>query len=500
MQDQPVLELRGIVKDYPGIRALDHVDLNFRKGEVHGLVGENGAGKSTLIKILAGVINADHGEIFIHGKAQKLSSGREAHRFGLSFIHQEHNLVSYFNCSENIFLGHPYPKTLWGTISWKKLREKTQAILQQLDVNIPLNVPIKQLPPGEQAMIAIARAFAESASIYCMDEPTTSLTGHEKDALFSVIRNIKSLGATIIYVSHDLDDILLLTDRITIMRDSRVVGTWTTATLTKDEIITKMIGRDISTAFPPKNTRGEKTVALSVSGLGGENLRDISFDLLEGEILGIAGLLGSGRTELLRMLYGVDPIVQGTVALQGQIFRPESPKGSIQKGLVLVPEERRSQGLLLNRSIYENISLVYLDQLSNGPFLNHTSQKQASEHIGQAVKLTRTDYRYHVNTLSGGNQQKVVFAKYLLRQPAILLLDEPTKGVDVGARFEIYTIIQDMTKQGTAVILVSSDFTELLGLADRILFLHEGQQICTAEDTQLDQETMLQYCYGNVGA
>jgi ribose transport system ATP-binding protein len=498
MDDQAILELRNISKDYPGVRALDRASMDFRKGEIHGLVGENGAGKSTLIKILAGIITADRGTIFLHGKQQKIASGRDARHLGLSFIHQERNLISYFNCAENIFLGHPYPKTAWGTISWRTLKHRTLEILQRLDAtDIPLNVPVKQLAPGEQAVVAIARAFAESASIYCMDEPTTSLTEHEKYALFSVIRNLRATGATIMYISHDLDDVKTLTDRVTIMRDGNVVGTWETAVITKEEIIRNMIGRDMSSALPSEKTDVHEVV-LSVSGLSGERVREVSFDLHKGEILGIAGLLGSGRTEILQMIYGVSSMTQGTLTLCGQEFRPASPKSAIKKGVVLVPEERRSQGLILDRSVYENISLVYLDSLSNGLFLNRTIEKRAAESIGRSVKLKVADYDHQVHTLSGGNQQKVVFAKSLLRQPVVLMLDDPTRGVDIGARFEIYALIREMAEQGAAVLLVSSDFSELLELSDRMLILYEGRQILITENKKIDQETLLNYCYGKV--
>jgi ABC-type sugar transport system ATPase subunit len=256
-----------------------------------------------------------------------------------------------------------------------------------------------------------------------------------------------------------------------------------------------MIGRDMTSAFPSKNAPLKKVV-LSVSGLWGGQISDLSFDVYEGEILGIAGLLGAGRTEVLRMIYGADRIIQGILTLKGQKFYPVCPKDSIKQGVVLVPEERRSQGLILTRSVYENISLVYLDTLSNGLFLNSQAEKKEVQEIGQAVRLKTADYDHRVNTLSGGNQQKVVFAKYLLRQPAVLMLDEPTKGVDVGARFEIYALIREMTELGTAVILVSSDFTEMLGLADRILCLYEGRQTCITETKNLDQERLLKYCYG----
>ena len=425
----------------------------------------------------------------------KSFSARDARRLGVSCIHQELNLIPYFTCAENIFLGHPYPKTAWGTIAWNTLREKTQSILQRLGVAVPPDVPVTRLAPGEQAMVAIARAFAESASIYCLDEPTTSLTEHEKHALFAVIRNLQAMGATVIYVSHDLDDVLELTDKVTVMRDGKVVGIYDTGAITKDRLISTMIGRDLTAAFPSK-TANINDVVFAASGLRGERVHQVSFDLHAGEILGIAGLLGSGRTEILRMIYGVDPIHNGTLTLHGQEFRPTCPQDSIRRGIVLIPEERRSQGLLLDRSIYENISLVYLNEFVKGPFLKHDAEKKEAEHIGRAVRLKAADYRQHVKTISGGNQQKVVFAKYLLRQPVVLLLDEPTRGVDVGARFEIYTVIQDMAKQGAAIILVTSDFTELLGLADRILVLYEGQQTLITKNTQLDQETLLQYCYG----
>ena len=497
MQNQAALELQGISKQYPGVLALNDVNICFRKGEIHGLVGENGAGKSTLIKILAGLVRADQGAILCDGVRQQIHSARDARRLGISCIHQELNLISYFTCPENVFLGHPYPKTLWGTIAWSALRNKTRGILERLDVDIPLNVPVMHLAPGEQAMVAIARAFAESAVFYCMDEPTTSLTEHEKLSLFAVIRNLKSLGATVMYVSHDLDDVLALTDKITVMRDGQVVGTWDTREMSKDTLISKMIGRDIGSTVPSKSVTGRETV-LSVSEAGNARIRDISFDLRAGEILGIAGLLGSGRTEILRMIYGVDPLYTGKLTLRGQAFWPKSPKDSIGRGLVLIPEERRSQGLLLDRSIYENISLVYLDTFANGPFLSSGAERPAVERIGQAVQLKAADYTHHVNTLSGGNQQKVVFAKYLLCRPTVLMLDEPTKGVDVGARFEIYSVIREMAQQGTAVLLVSSDFTELIGLADRFLVLHEGRQTGITDKIDLDQEMLLQYCYGKM--
>ena len=341
-------------------------------------------------------------------------------------------------------------------------------------------------------MVAIARAFAESASIYCLDEPTTSLTEHEKHALFAVIRNLQAMGATVIYVSHDLDDVLELTDKVTVMRDGKVVGIYDTGAITKDRLISTMIGRDLTAAFPSK-TANINDVVFAASGLRGERVHQVSFDLHAGEILGIAGLLGSGRTEILRMIYGVDPIHNGTLTLHGQEFRPTCPQDSIRRGIVLIPEERRSQGLLLDRSIYENISLVYLNEFVKGPFLKHDAEKKEAEHIGRAVRLKAADYRQHVKTISGGNQQKVVFAKYLLRQPVVLLLDEPTRGIDVGAKAEIYRLVRELSDLGKGVIFVSSDLEEVLMVSDMLLVLTNGRITYNGENKGISMEEVMRY-------
>lgn len=493
--DTSILELKGITKNYPGIQALKGIDLAFSGGEIHGLVGENGAGKSTLIKILAGVTEADRGVIYLKGKEVEIQSGREAHHLGLSFIHQELNLITYFNCMENIFLGHPYPKNFIGTISWKKLRARTSSILDRLGVKTSLDIPVSRLSPGNQAMIAIARAFATSASIYFMDEPTASLTDHEKEKLFSVIRSLKDKGVTIIYVSHQLEEIIELTDTVTVMRDGEIVGSWQTEAITEEEIIQKMIGRELVSADPrEKNKRGE--AVLSVAGICGAGLNNISFELHRGEIFGIAGLVGAGRTELLRLLYGVDPIAGGKIRVNGNNFKPRSPKDSIEHGIVYVPEERRTQGLILDRSVSENITLVYLKNLSSGFLLNRKAEKEEAEQISTSVNLKAASLKQPVETLSGGNQQKVVFAKCLLRKPLVLMLDEPTRGVDVGARFEIYSIIREMASQGTAVLFVSSDSNEFLNIVDRFLILHEGEQKRIMSSSGVDEETLLTLCYG----
>jgi ribose transport system ATP-binding protein len=495
--EAPALQVRGLRKEYPGIKVLSGVDLDFNAGEIHGLIGENGAGKSTLIKILAGIVHADAGRILLRGLPVEIHTSRDARRFGLSFIHQELNLIEYQNGSENIFLGHPYPRTPWGTVSWRKLRARAAGILEQLRLDIPLDVPVARLSTVHRSMVAIARAFAESASIYFMDEPTTSLSDVEKHALFDVIRTLVAKGATVVYVSHALGEILDLTHHVSIMRDGVVVDTVTTEKTDRARLISLMTGRDMSTLFPPRvGTPVETDTLLTVESLSGQGVHEVSFTLHAGEILGMAGLVGSGRSELLRTIFGVSRISSGGMRLGGAQFRPRSPAGSIRQGVACVPEERRSQGLVLGRSVAENIALVHMKSLSRGVFLDKRRTETAARELGRSVKLKAANYRSPVATLSGGNQQKVVFAKYMMGRPRVFMLDEPTKGVDVGARYEIYTVIRELAGQGSGIILVSSDFSELIGLSDRILVLHEGRQVLLLENRDLDEEKLLTFCYG----
>ncbi|MCD6121291.1 MAG: sugar ABC transporter ATP-binding protein [Spirochaetales bacterium] len=491
----PILELKMIKKRYPGVQALNGVNLDFKRGEIHGLIGENGAGKSTLIKIIAGVTRADEGTILRNGKKIKITNGKDAYSEGFSFIHQELNLIPYFNSMENIFLGHTYPKNTLNLISWKKLKEKTESILDLLGIKVEINKPVSKLSPGNQAMIAIARAFAMSASVFFMDEPTASLTDDEKERLFSVIKSLKNSGATIVYVTHHLKEIIEITDRVSVMRDGEVIGTWKKSEVTEDMLIRNMIGRKIESIKNEKIINNGKPV-LVVDNLCCAGLKNISFTVHKGEIFGVAGLVGSGRTELLRMIYGVEPIADGSIYLNGEKIKPKSPKDSIKKGIVYVPEERRTQGLILNMSVRENITLLYLKYMSYGFFLNEKLEDNESKRVGESVKLKTAGYKQRVNTLSGGNQQKVVFAKCLIRKPKVLMLDEPTRGVDVSARFEIHSIIRKLASQGTAVILVSSDLNEFLELADKFIVLNEGTQKGTIKNLSIGEEKLLMLCYG----
>ncbi len=493
----PALEIRGLEKSYPGIRVLRGVDAVFRAGEIHGLVGENGAGKSTLIKILAGIVRPDAGSFLVNGRDVEIHSARDSRRLGLSFIHQELNLIEHQNAAENIFLGHPYPHAAWGTISWKALRVRARSILERLGADLPLNVPVRRLSTVERSLVAIARAFAESASVYFMDEPTTALSGREKESLYAVVRTLAGLGAAVVYVSHDLAEVLSLARRVTVLRDGAVVKSVPSADIDRAGLISLMTGREMTALFPPRGPApSTQARILEVDSLSAPGVHGVSFTLARGEVLGIAGLVGSGRSELLRAIFGAHSPVSGRLVLDGRPFHPRSPQDSIKRGIAYVPEERRSQGLVLTRSILDNISLVHLRQLSRGFFLNRGRSRQESRGVGQAVALKASRYEDPVSTLSGGNQQKVVFAKYMLGGPRLFMLDEPTKGVDVGARYEIYTVIRALTSQGSGILLVSSDLSELLGLSDRLLVLHEGRELGVLDAAGLDEKRLLTLCYG----
>lgn len=507
----PRLSLRNLTKTYPGVVAVDNVSIDLAPGEVHGLVGENGAGKSTLIKILAGAVRADRGEIAVNGAPLALESVRDAAHHGMAFIHQELNLVPYFDAAENIFLGHPYPRTRWGTLDRARLRRDAAALLARFGVRVPVRTPVRQLSPGQQTLISIARAFAgtthgEPPAIMVMDEPTAALTDGEIEQLFAAIRTLRSHDVTVIYVSHRLEEVFALADRITVMRNGRVVTTEPAIELDRPRLISLMTGRErrvLDAETPaPATQRGQRAPVLTVEDLSGPGVSGLSFRVGTGEVLGVAGLVGAGRTELLRLLYGAAQPSAGRVLLHGQPVRFASPGAALAGGIALLPEERRSQGLLLHRSLVENTTLSQLAHFARGGWLlSQRRERRAARHLHGALRVKADSPQQPVAQLSGGNQQKVLFARMLAAREAgaplhLLLLDEPTRGVDVGAKDEIYAIIRQQAEQGVGVIVVSSELPELMALTDRILVLHEGRQVALVETASTPQETILNYCYG----
>lgn len=507
----PLLEISGANKAYHGIPALIDVSLQLRGGEVHALIGENGAGKSTLIKLLAGVLPADSIDIRVRGEPARFREALDAFGAGLRFIHQELNVVPTLSVAENIFLGQPYPSRMGMFVRWTQLSRQARAVLTRLGVeHISPRQTMARLSPGDQMLVKIASAFAreEIASntdseprIYVMDEPTAALTAQEASLLFEVIYRLREQGSAVLYVTHRLDEIFRIADRVTVLRDGRVVATSSVEDVAAADLIRQMTGRDLQETYPgrePGTAVGER-VLLDVQELTTHSVKGISFQLRAGEILGIAGLKSSGRTELLRALMRVDRAVGGTIGLDSVPMYARSPAGSWKQGLAYVPEERRSQGLILTRSVSDNITLPHLAELSrHGMWLNHRLEQKTSESLGTSVRLKAARVRQIIRQLSGGNQQKTLFARALAGSPRVLLLDEPTRGVDVGAKSDIFALIRQISASGTGIVMVSSDLPELLGLCDRILIMRKGCLVETVSANGLTEEQLLALCYGEV--
>jgi ribose transport system ATP-binding protein len=469
-------------------------------------MGENGAGKSTLIKILAGVLSPDSIQILVQGLPVSIHHAQAAFDAGLRFIHQELNVVPQLSVAENVFLSQPYPTYAGILVNWGKLNDRARTVLAHLGVShINPRTQMARLSPGDQMLVSIARAFVgdesgstnAAASVYVMDEPTASLTGQETAILFKVIDGLRERGCAVLYVSHRMDEIFKIADRVTVMRDGRVVDTQPTASVTSADLIRMMTGRALQQVYPIRETPHGERPLLDVQGMTTASVRDITFALKEGEILGVAGLNGAGRTELLRGLMGADRLRGGSIILDGMPIDRISTTAAWNQGIAFLPEERRSQGLVMSRSISNNVTLPQLRHFSRaGMFLNHGGERQASLSMGDSVRLKSRSPAQTVRQLSGGNQQKVVFAKALARSPRLLLLDEPTRGVDVGAKADIYALIRQISATGTGIMMVSSDLPELIGLTDRILIMREGRLVDTVPTAGLTEEKLLTLCYG----
>lgn len=465
------MEMRGIVKQYPGVRALNGVNLSLAKGEVHALLGENGAGKSTLMKVLSGVIAADEGAIHLRGKAYSPKTPQDAISSGIAIIHQERSVVDTLNASQNIWLGRELRKGPF--VDFFGMMEKSRRLMGQLSDAIPLDVQVKELSSAQQQMIEIAKAISLDAEILIMDEPTSSLTETEAEMLFRVIGRLKEQGRTIVYISHRMKEIARLCDRATILRDGAFVATVSVADTPTEKLISLMVGRELEeTEAREKRPFGEEI--LRVEGITRRGAyEDISFTLRKGEILGIAGLVGAGRTEVARGIFGADIMERGKVFLEGAQVRIKSPKDAIGAGICLVPEERKEQGAILRLSVRENISLVVIRSLCRGIFVNRQRQQKLGQEFSQKLRIKTPSLEQHVRNLSGGNQQKVVLAKWLAAAPKVLILDEPTRGIDVGAKREIYELIRSLAAGGMGVIVISSEMAELLMLCDNIFVMRE---------------------------
>ena len=477
----PLLEMRSIVKSFPGVRALDGVSLDLYPAEIHALVGENGAGKSTLIKILAGVYTEYDGDICLAGEAQRFGSVRESEEAGIAVVFQELSLVPELTVGENIFLGREPAR--FGVVQWDELYSKASRLLSELGLDLDPRTRAGKLGTGAQQLVEIAKALSQKARILVLDEPTAALTSAEAEGLFAILSKLRDQGIGIIYVSHRLQEVLRLSQRITVLRDGRTVGTRPTSQLDEQQVIAKMVGRQVSQVFPAsKRTPGE--AVLEARHITAEDpmirgqlaVNDVGFTAHRGEVIGIAGLMGSGRTELLMSLFGCFPgKVAGEILIDGRRVEIQRPAEAIAHGVGFVTEDRKRSGLVLDQTILANITLASLARVSGRFVMNESREVAACRPLVEDLRIKATSLFAVAGTLSGGNQQKVVLAKWLMNQARVLFLDEPTRGIDVGAKQEIYGMIDKLAQSGLAVVMVSSELPEILGLCDRILVLHQGK-------------------------
>ena len=486
-----VLEMIGINKEFPGVKALDNAQLKVRPGTVHALMGENGAGKSTLMKCLFGVYTEDSGDILIDGESSKFSNPKQAMDNGVAMVHQELNQVLQRSVMDNIWLGR-YPGKS-GVINEKIMFEETKRVLDELEINVSPKIKMAKLSVSQRQMVEIAKAVSYNAKILVLDEPTSSLTTEEVNHLFKIINKLRDRGCGIIYISHKMEEILEISNDVTIMRDGKWIDTLHAKDLTTDKIIKLMVGRDLTNRFPPKtNTPGE--VIMEVKNLTGKyqpSIQDVSFKLKKGEILGVAGLVGSKRTELLETIFGIAKHSEGEVILHGNKVDNKDSRTAIKNGFALLTEERRATGIFGQLDIKFNTMIANIDGYSKGGVLDNKKMVKDTDWVIKSMKVKTPNQKTQIKTLSGGNQQKVIIGRWLLTNPEILLLDEPTRGIDVGAKYEIYQLIIDLASKGKGVIVVSSEMPELLGICDRIMVMSNGRLAGEGHPNDLTQEDIM---------
>ena len=492
MAQTALLEMQNISKEFPGVKALDGVSLSVRAGTVHALMGENGAGKSTLMKCLFGIYKKDSGTITLDGKEVNFKNSKEALENGVAMVHQELNQALTRSVMDNLWLGR-YPKVGGVMISEAAMRKETKRLFEELEVSVDPKTIMSTMPVSQRQMVEIAKAVSYNSKIIVFDEPTSSLTEAEVEHLFKIIDMLKSRGCGIVYISHKMDEILRISDDVTIMRDGQWVATKPAKELTMEEIIRLMVGRELTNRFPPKDNEPAEVI-LEVENLAGKytRLKEASFQLRKGEILGIAGLDGSGRTEVLENLFGYMTKESGTIKLHGKVIKNRNPRQAIKNGFALLTEERRATGIFGIRSILDNTVISNLKSyLMAGICLSNKKMKKDTEWSIQAMHIKTPSAATQIRSLSGGNQQKVIIGRWLLTKPEVLLLDEPTRGIDVGAKYEIYQLIIDLAKEGKGVIMVSSEMPELLGVCDRILVMSGGRLAGEVDAKNTSQEEIL---------
>ena len=495
MEKASFLEMKGIYKQFPGVKALDDVDLTIYPGEVHGLVGENGAGKSTLIKIIMGVYKEDAGSIKLQGEEIRVANVIEASKLGLAAVYQDLTLASDLSIGENFFLGQ-YPRKKNGLIDWPYVYEKTEETLKALNVNVDPKLRITSLSPAMQEMVAIAKTVHKKSKLIIFDEPTALLSNEEVEILFEIINKLKADGISIIYISHRLEEIFTICDTVTVLKDGKHIKTMPVSETDQDELISLMVGRSLSDMYNIKRfPKGEEL--LRVENLNRDiRVKDINFSVKAGEIFGLFGLVGSGRTEVVRAIYGADRLDSGTIFFNGEQVAINTPAKAISLGIGLLPEDRKHQGLALSQSVNHNINLASYKRISQFNFVLRKKERERTEQSVEKLNIKTPSIHQIVYNLSGGNQQKVIIGKWLCCESKLYIFDEPTVGIDVGAKQEVYKLIEEITSQGNAVILISSYLPEVMGLSDRIGVLHEGSMDHIVSREDFSEESLLRFASG----
>ena len=506
MENDYILEFKDVTKRFPGVVALDEASFRVRRGEIHGICGENGAGKSTLMKILSGVFpyGTYEGSIIFDGEELILAEGsiREATRKGIAIVYQELTLVPTMTVGENVFLGREPAE--YGTINWDKLYADTRSILSKYQLDVPSQEVVKRLGVGKMQMVEIAKALSENAKVLILDEPTSALSEAEVEKLMGILRGLKEHGVTCIYISHKLEEFFQITDTVTVLRDGKVITTQPTQKLNLENLVSYMVGREMEERFPKGNRKPGKVIlevenlhALDPDDTSREIIKGVSFDLHEGEILGIAGLMGSGRTELVMTIFGeYGKITQGKIKMRGGEVKFNNSHGAMLKGVSLVPEDRKRHGLVLNQSILRNISLANLDQFASLFRIDSYAELKESLSFAKSLSIKAPNLNAPADSLSGGNQQKVVISKWLMTRPKVLIMDDPTRGIDVGAKYEIYKLMNDLSESGISIIMISSELEEVLGMCDRVLVMCEHRSVGLLNIEEATQERIMSLATG----
>jgi ribose transport system ATP-binding protein len=489
-----VLSLKNITKDYPGVKALDNVSISFEEGEVHAIVGENGAGKSTFIKIISGAIRPTSGTIIYEGKEYSYLEPAKAINMGIAVVYQELIQFEAMTVADNLFMGLKQGRDQL-VINDKERCEKTKELLKKFDCEIPPTTLIRDLSIANRQIVELAKAMVKKAKVVIMDEPTAAITVSEQEKLYKLVRKLKEEGVTIIYISHRLEELFEICDRVSVLRDGKYITTMKLQDTDKHGLIKLMVGRELSSAYPSKKP-AEEEVVLEVNNLSGNGVKNINFKLHKGEILGFAGLVGAGRTELMHLIYGAAKKENGTIKVKENNVSLHSPVDGMKAGIGLIPEDRKFQGCFIDKPIYWNISISDISNVSSHGVIDKKAEMKMAEEYKERLRIKTPSLQQLTSGLSGGNQQKVVIAKTLAANPEILIFDEPTRGIDIGARYEIYLLMNELAEQGKSILMVSSDMEELLGMSDRIIVLHEGIQAGEVSRDEFCQERVLAFASG----